>query len=330
MNGKPYFLQRLLFAPKIFFPRRAPENRFAVDETGEIGFKSDCAAFLKNAIDPHDLYYVCALLNSKVLEFRYRAMGGLGKLTGRGMFEYFENQVGDLPIPTFENPQNHPDHRKLGQLGREAHQLFNERYRIVTTYEEKSRTIGKHEIVSFWNYHNITEPYSTLVAWESPNPNREGHLLAIQIEPSAEGYRLWGEITEDEDWREGEREWTLLAKVHISDPALRRYLLARAIYLTEFDETFRRKQKLTDTISNLTMAAFNALTAVCYDETPTRNLKVLQTLENRVTAEAGRSNLETISLRQLSIEQDINEIAYGLYGVQKYKNVIEEALRVVL
>ncbi len=197
-------------------------------------------------------------------------------------------------------------------------------------YEEKSRSIGEHEIVSFWNYHNIPESYATLVAWEAPSPNREGHLLAIQVEPTVEGYRLWGEITEDEDWREGEREWTLLAKVSISDPALRRYLLARAIYLTEFDEVFRRKQKLTNTISNLTTAAFTTLTAVCYDKAPTRNLQVLQTLEKRVASEAGRSDLEAISLRQSNVEQETNEIAYRLYGVQKYKKVIDEALRVVL
>jgi hypothetical protein len=319
-----------LFVPKVFFPRRAPENRFAVDETGEIGFKSDCAAFLKDATDSHDLHYVCALLNSKVLEFRYRAMGGLGKLTGRGMFEYFENQVGDLPIPTLENPQNHPDHCKLSQLGREAHQLFNERYRVVTVYGEKSQSISEHKFVPFWSYHSVTGSYATLVEWESPNPNREGHLLAIRVEPTSAGYCLWGEITEDENWREGEREWTLLAKVVLSDPALRRYLLARAIYLTEFDEAFRRKQKLTDTIGNLTIAAFQALTAICYDEAPARNLKVLQILEKRVAAEAGRSDLEAISIHQSSVEQEINEIAYRLYKVQKYKKVIEEALRVVL
>ncbi|HED04607.1 MAG TPA: type IV site-specific deoxyribonuclease Eco57I, partial [Candidatus Fraserbacteria bacterium] len=120
-----------LFSPKIFFPRRSSSNRFAVDEAGDIGFKSDVAALLKDPHDAHDIYYLCALLNSKVLEFRYRAMGGLGKLTGQGMFEYFENQVGDLPIPMFDDPEHNPDHRRLSELGKEAHQLFKERYQVV-------------------------------------------------------------------------------------------------------------------------------------------------------------------------------------------------------
>lgn len=319
-----------LFVPKVFFPRRASESSFAVDETGEIGFKSDCAAFLKNPDDLHDLYYLCALLNSKVLEFRYRALGGLGKLTGRGMFEYFENQVGDLPIPTFEDPKNHPDHQRLAQLGREAHHLFRERFTVITAFETKSRGLSDYELVPFWLYHNPSGSYSTLIAWESPDPNRAGHLLALRIEPTDTGYHLWGEITEDEDWREGEREWTLLAQVSVSDPPLRRYLLARAVYLTEFDEPFRRKQKLTDNFGNLITAAFKALTAVCYDDDPARNLKIFETLEKRVTSEASRSDLEAILLRQKEVEEDINDIAYRLYGVQQYKMVIEEALRVVL
>jgi type I restriction-modification system DNA methylase subunit len=319
-----------LFVPKIFFPRRAPENRFAVDETGEIGFKSDCAAFLKNLNDRHDLYYLCSLLNSKVLEFRYRALGGLGKLTGRGMFEYFENQVGDLPIPTFEDPQNHPDHQRLAQLGREAHQLFKELFKVITTFETTSQSLSQYEIVPFWYYHNPGGNYRDLVTWRSPDPNRKGHLLALRIKPTEDGYHIWGEITEDEDWREGEREWVLLAQVSVSDSALRRYLLARALYLTEFDEAFRRKQKFTKEISNLVTAALKALTGVCYDEDSARNLKIFETLEQRVASTTERVDIEAILLRQQSIEEEINEIAYRLYGVERYRSVIEEALRVVL
>lgn len=169
-----------------------------------------------------------------------------------------------------------------------------------------------------------------LIAWESPDPNREGHLLALRIGPTENGYHIWGEITEDEDWRAGKREWTLLTKVSVSDPALQRYLLARAVYLTEFDEAFRRKQKFTTNFGNLVMAAWGALTAVCYDDDPARNLKIFETLEKRVASEAGRSDLEAILLRQKDVEEEINELAYRLYGVQRDKRVIEEALRVVL
>jgi len=318
-----------LFRPKIFFPRRAPENRFAVDETGEIGFKSDVAAFLKNPNASHDLYYICALLNSKVLEFRYRAMGGLGKLTGRGMFEYFENQVGDLPIPLFKDPANHPDHARLSQLGREAHELFKECYQLVTTYHLRSQELA-HEVVPFELYHDPAGDYRDLMEWRSPDPNCDGHLLGLRVEPTQEGYVLWGEVTEDEDWREGDREWIELASVEIRYPALRRYLLARAVYLTEFDEASRRKQKFTDEISNLVKAAFKALTAPCYDDDQTRNLKIIENIEKRVASEVGRTDLEVILMRQQEVEQEINDVAYRLYGVAQYRDVIEAALKIVL
>jgi hypothetical protein len=310
-------------------PYRASENRFVVDEFGQwLGLTNTTHIFCADSA--YSAYYLCALLNSKVLEFRYRALGGLGKLTGRGMFEYFENQVGDLPIPTFEDPQNHPDHQRLAQLGREAHQLFKERFKVITTFETTSQSLSQYEIVPFWYYHNPGGNYRDLVTWGSPDLNREGHLLALRIKPTENGYHIWGEITEDEGWREGEREWVLLAQVSVSDSALRRYLLARALYLTEFDEAFHRKQKFTEEISNLVTAALKALTGVCYDEDSARNLKIFETLEQRVASTTGRVDIEAILLRQQSIEEEINEIAYRLYGVERYRSVIEEALRVVL
>ena len=43
-----------------------------------------------------DLKYILALLNSKLLTFRYRS---LGKQTGNGIYEYFPNGISKLPIP---------------------------------------------------------------------------------------------------------------------------------------------------------------------------------------------------------------------------------------
>ena len=44
----------------------------------------------------YSLKYILALLNSKLLTYRYRS---IGKQTGGGSFEYFPNGVGKLPIP---------------------------------------------------------------------------------------------------------------------------------------------------------------------------------------------------------------------------------------
>ncbi len=52
-----------------------------------------------------DLKYLLALLNSKVLNFRYKS---IGKQTGGGSFEYFPNGVGKLPIPNIPKEQQKP------------------------------------------------------------------------------------------------------------------------------------------------------------------------------------------------------------------------------
>jgi len=168
-----------LFSPKLFFPRRAPYNRFAVDETGEVGFKSDVAAFIYNPDEGKsaDLYALCALLNSQVLNFRYRALGGLGKLTGKGMFEYFENQVGDLPIAAL-SPE---DEARLGELGRAAHVLFRRRYALMEAYRREFSG-QMQEQVSFWHFHDPAGDYGPFVSYSSPDPNRVGHLLSLRAE----------------------------------------------------------------------------------------------------------------------------------------------------
>src|SRR6185437_4991994 len=44
---------------------------------------------------PEDIRYFQGLLNSRLLTFRFR---GLAKLTSPGMWEAFDNSIGDLPI----------------------------------------------------------------------------------------------------------------------------------------------------------------------------------------------------------------------------------------
>jgi type I restriction-modification system DNA methylase subunit len=74
------------FRPKILCPYRSTSNRFSVDLEGNLaGLTDTTAIFLRDiyCYDPDDLkldklYALVALLNSQVLEFRYRALGGIG------------------------------------------------------------------------------------------------------------------------------------------------------------------------------------------------------------------------------------------------------------
>ena len=80
---------------KIWCSYRSKTNEFILDEsTDYIGLTNTTVIFGDN---PNiSLKYLLALLNSSTLNFRYKS---IGKQTGSGVYEYFENGVGKLPIP---------------------------------------------------------------------------------------------------------------------------------------------------------------------------------------------------------------------------------------
>ena len=89
--------------PKLYCSRRASRNTFCYDNGfNYLGFSNMTVIFETNAA--YSLKYILALLNSKLLTFRYRS---IGKQTGGGSFEYFPNGIGKLPIPEANlNTQN--------------------------------------------------------------------------------------------------------------------------------------------------------------------------------------------------------------------------------
>src|SRR5574344_476128 len=89
---------------KIWCSYRAKENIFCFDDTKEyIGLTNTTVIFDTN--EDLDLKYLLALLNSKTLNFRYKS---IGKQTGSGVYEYFENGVGKLPIPKIDKVEQKP------------------------------------------------------------------------------------------------------------------------------------------------------------------------------------------------------------------------------
>jgi type I restriction-modification system DNA methylase subunit len=98
--------------PKIITPYRAPNNRFAIDEAAEYIGLTDTTIIFKRDNDKHDLRYYLALLNSHLLTFRFQ---GIGKRTGSGMYEYFENSISQLPIRriNFDDPTERQQHDSI-------------------------------------------------------------------------------------------------------------------------------------------------------------------------------------------------------------------------
>jgi len=79
---------------KIWCSYRAPENRFCLDRTGQlIGLTNTTVIFKTN--NSLNFCYLLALLNSECMNFRY---SHIGKKTGSGLLEYFENGISKIPI----------------------------------------------------------------------------------------------------------------------------------------------------------------------------------------------------------------------------------------
>jgi len=97
---------------KIWCSYRAKENIFCFDDTKEyIGLTNTTVIF--DANKELNLKYLLALLNSKLLDFRYKS---IGKQTGSGVYEYFENGVGKLPIPEISYEEQEPFIKKVDKI----------------------------------------------------------------------------------------------------------------------------------------------------------------------------------------------------------------------
>lgn len=97
---------------KIWCSYRAKENVFSLDESSEmIGLTNTTVIFGNNP--DVNIKYALALLNSKALNFRYKS---IGKQTGNGVFEYFENQIAKLPVPLIALEDQKPFVAKIDEI----------------------------------------------------------------------------------------------------------------------------------------------------------------------------------------------------------------------
>lgn len=88
-------LQKDLYSgPRIVCPYLANENRFAIDTKFEFLGLTDTTVIFPTG-HKENLKYICALLNSRLLNLRFK---GIGKLKSGGILEYFDNSVSQLPI----------------------------------------------------------------------------------------------------------------------------------------------------------------------------------------------------------------------------------------
>ncbi|MEM4271435.1 MAG: N-6 DNA methylase, partial [Candidatus Pacearchaeota archaeon] len=96
---------------KIISPFMSQRNRFMIDEKNEYLSLTDTTVLFENE-QAEDFKYILALLNSKLLTFRFRR---IGKLKSGGIYEYVDNSVSKLPIKRidFQNKKEKEIHDKL-------------------------------------------------------------------------------------------------------------------------------------------------------------------------------------------------------------------------
>ena len=129
--------KKLYIHDKIWCSYRSKENCFAYDDTQDyIGLTNTTVIFGTN--EKISLKYVLALLNSTLLNFRYKS---IGKQTGSGLFEYFENGISKIPIPEIPSEEQEPFIQKSTEL-RTLHGEYYDKYnkflsRLVNNYNLK-------------------------------------------------------------------------------------------------------------------------------------------------------------------------------------------------
>jgi len=147
-SGQPWFAfhrprnARLMNAPrKIVCPYRAEGNRFAVDELRALNDGGDLRMIFTRKGVSVDLYFLAALLNSRMLERYYRR---IGRRKGH-VLEYFKDSLQRLPMRIL--PAGHPLHSALADLSRLQHKTFSEQRdylierMILDLYELKAAAV---------------------------------------------------------------------------------------------------------------------------------------------------------------------------------------------
>ena len=147
-SGQPWFAfhrprsARLMnAASKIVCPYRAEGNRFAVDELRALNDGGDLRMIFPRRGVSIDLYFLAAMLNSRMLERYY---GRIGRRKGH-VLEYFKDSLQRLPmrIP----PAGHPLHSAIADLSRLQHKTFSEQRdylierMILDLYELKASSV---------------------------------------------------------------------------------------------------------------------------------------------------------------------------------------------
>lgn len=138
--------------PRLICSRRNFNNAFSLDNNFEYMSFSNMTVIFGTS-EKWNIKYILALLNSKLLNFRYKT---IGKQTGGGSFEYFPNGLAKLPIPDISLEQQESlasNAEQMIELNKQLHEgvksaleLLEVQYKPkkISQNLEKFYTLGVH------------------------------------------------------------------------------------------------------------------------------------------------------------------------------------------
>jgi hypothetical protein len=125
---------------RILCPYLATANRFALDVDDKFIGLTDTTVIFENG-QPENMGYFLALLNSKLLTYRFRS---IGKLKSNGILEYFWNSVSKLPVKRIDlsKPAEKAVHDKLVELAGQMMKVASDSVKTESEQEMKARLMA--------------------------------------------------------------------------------------------------------------------------------------------------------------------------------------------
>lgn len=301
--------------PKIISPYIAPENRFALNMHGEFIGLTDTTIISAEAESP-DLYYLLALLNSRLLTFRYRYIGKAKDYR----YEYFENGLKKIPI-RLAAPE-------ITAVLTEAAQTVTELHYLRQVIYDQFREIVKatdHTTRDFYGaYYDHSEYQGAFLQRVGPaDAQARGVVTGISI--VEQGAQLQLSITNEEG------EQSPLIRLSVPDDTLRHFLLlsVRADLLAnQRKQIWARGRLLSDTLKSLTVPVLDGATAA---GNLARIGRLMAELAQRVAAHMAEVTLKTavsdpldfatIETTIAATERKIDQIVYHLYGIVDQQDI---------
>jgi len=136
---KSYYRQE-----KIISPFLSNRNRFALDRSRRFIGLTDTIVLFKNSDTAERIEYFLGLLNSKLLDFRFK---GIAKLKGGGIYEYFWNSVSKLPMRRVDFSKR-SEKDKHDQMVKLVNRMIDLAPRLQTVHSDAERATIQNNLTS--------------------------------------------------------------------------------------------------------------------------------------------------------------------------------------